>query len=469
MQYSIVNLQEIPEESSIFRLDSEFFHPKILKTKKTIRSKEYSTLRKMGATIIHPLEIKRKYEETGIQILLAQNIRDNFMDFSINVFMPKKFEKYLQKNRLEYGDVALTRSGANYGQCAPYLDMPLKIFACADDLVIKKSQIPGTYLSTYLNTFFGKTLIESCKYGGSQPHISPHTLYDIPIYTPSDDLIRIIDIQIKNSFECTKNSETKYTQAQAILLSDLGLVDWQPKHRLAFVKDYSDTKQAGRIDAEYFQPKYEKIVRAIKSYPGGWSTLRNLVTMKKCVEVGSREYLDEGIPFVRVSNLNPFEITEEKYISEKLYAEVKQHQPREGEILFSKDATPGIAYYLREQPGKMIASGGILRLKRKTDKINDEYLMLVLNSILTKEQVKRDVGGSVILHWRPDQVKETLIPILSEDKQIQIQRKITESFNLRKQSKHLLECAKRAVEIAIKQDEQTAIEWLRNQSKGMQI
>ena len=191
--------------------------------------------------------------------------------------------------------------------------------------------------------------------------------------------------------------------------------------------------------------------------------------MKKCVEVGSREYLDEGIPFVRVSNLNPFEITEEKYISEKLYAEVKQHQPREGEILFSKDATPGIAYYLREQPGKMIASGGILRLKRKTDKINDEYLMLVLNSILTKEQVKRDVGGSVILHWRPDQVKETLIPILSEDKQIQIQRKITESFNLRKQSKHLLECAKRAVEIAIKQDEQTAIEWLRNQSKGMQI
>ena len=90
----------------------------------------------------------------------------------------------------------------------------------------------------------------------------------------------------------------------------------------------------------------------IKNYPGGWNTLENLVTFKKCVEVGSGAYLDAGIPFVRVSNLNPFEITQEKYISEELYAELTEHQPKQGEILFSKDATPGIAYYLREVPEK---------------------------------------------------------------------------------------------------------------------
>ena len=92
--------------------------------------------------------------------------------------------------------------------------------------------------------------------------------------------------------------------------------------------------------------------------------------------------------------------------------------------------------------------------------------MLVLNSIPTREQVNRDVGGSLILHWRPDQVKATVIPILPEEKQIQIQQKVIESFNLRKQSRHLLECAKRAVEIAIEQDEQTAIELLEIATKG---
>ena len=65
-----------------------------------------------------------------------------------------------------------------------------------------------------------------------------------------------------------------------LLLSELGLSNWQPKHRLSFVKNYSDTEKAGRIDAEYFQPKYDEIVKAIKSYSGGWDTLGNLVKLK---------------------------------------------------------------------------------------------------------------------------------------------------------------------------------------------
>ena len=123
-------------------------------------------------------------------------------------------------------------------------------------------------------------------------------------------------------------------------MSELGLADWHPKHQLTFVRNYSDSEQVKRLDAEYFQPRYKEIVHAIKSYSGGWDTLGSIVTMKKCIEVGSDGYLDEGIPFIRVSNLSPFEITEEKYISEALYAEILQHQPEQGEILFSKDATP---------------------------------------------------------------------------------------------------------------------------------
>ena len=82
---------------------------------------------------------------------------------------------------------------------------------------------------------------------------------------------------------------------------------------------------------------------------------------------------------------------------------------------------------------------------------------------MAQEQVNRDVGGSVILHWRPDQVKETVIPILSKAKQTEIQQKVIESFKLRKRSKHLLESAKKAVEIAIDRDEQIAIKWLNNE------
>lgn len=322
------------------------------------------------------------------------------------------------------------------------------------------------YLVAFLRSRYGFLQLVRERELTIQLQLTLERVGNILIFKPIDKNFEILVASCFNLYEeANRESELLFSEAENIVLSELGLTHWQPKHQLTFVKNYSDTEQAGRIDAEYYQPKYEEIVKAIQGYSGGWDRLGNLVTVKKCLEVGSGEYLDEGIPFVRVSNISPFEITEEKYISEKLYQEVKQHQPKKGEILFSKDATPGIAYYLSDMPSKMIPSGGILRLRSKSDKINNEYLTLVLNSILTKEQVSRDVGGSVILHWRPDQVKETTVPILPKSKQTQIQQNITESFALRKQSKHLLECAKRAVEIAIEQDEETAIHWLEEQTK----
>ena len=36
----------------------------------------------------------------------------------------------------------------------------------------------------------------------------------------------------------------------------------------------SEVKKADRFDAEYFQPKYEKIVEAIKKYKGGFDVIK---------------------------------------------------------------------------------------------------------------------------------------------------------------------------------------------------
>ena len=221
-----------------------------------------------------------------------------------------------------------------------------------------------------------------------------------------------------------------------------------------------DIKRRARHSVNQSNVNLEEVKRI--EIPLLCNQLQNDITssFNNAVDSGSKEYLETGIPFIRVSNLSPFEITQEKYISEELYAEITEHQPKQGEILLSKDGTPGIAHYLRETPEKMIPAGGILRLKSQTDKIGNEYLTLVCNSILTQEQANRDVGGSVILHWRPDQVAGTIIPILHQDKQTEIEQKVIESLNLRKHAKDLLKHVKRAVEIAIEQDEQAAINWL---------
>ncbi len=395
-----------------------------------------------------------------------------------NVICDRNISKYAELNadeielyRLKDRDVLFNRTNSQpfVGRTGIYRKYSDEDIVFASYLVRVNPNpevITPEYLTAFLNTKYGMLDVKRrARISINQSNVNPEELKRVDIPLLCDELQLKITLSFDNAFSLTNASDAEYHRAEDILLTELGLFDWHPQYSLSFVKNFSDARKADRLDADYFQPKYAEIEKSIRSYPGGWDTLGNLVTVKKCIEVGSKEYLAEGIPFVRVSNLSPFEISEGKYISEDTYAEVVKHQPDQGEILLSKDGTPGIAHHLRDQPPKMIPSGGILRLKRKSDTVNNEYLTLVLNSILIKEQANREMGGSVILHWRPDQVHATLIPILPETKQAKIQQKVTECFNLRNRSKHLLECAKRSVEIAIEQDEQTAIDWLDNNAE----
>jgi len=472
MQISIVQLSDVKNQLNS-RIDAEYWHPDLVRLSNKIRlaSVKLGDLIEDGYRVVYEnteILTKREVADDFPQFLQAADIESPIINIEKSGYVSSADWLRYEKGRATKGEILLEVKGNVQKVAIVPDDFPEKVLISGTLYKFTVNDNVNKYfLAVYLSCGLGQKLKSRLISNIATPFISKSELYEIPIpilnYTFQNKIEEIYHQLLRKR----KKSDGLFKQAQSLLLSELGLNNWQPKHRLTFIKNYSDTEQAKRIDAEYYQPKYEEIVKAIKSYYGGWDMLGNLVTVKKCVEVGSGEYLDEGIPFVRVSNLSPFEVTEEKYISEKLYQELKQHQPNRGEILFSKDATPGIAFYLSETPQMMIPSGGILRLKNKSNKINNEYLALVLNSILTKEQVNRDVGGSVILHWRPDQVKEAVIPILPEAKQNQIQQKVTESFNLRKQSKHLLECAKKAVEIAIEQDEQTAGKWLENKINDM--
>lgn len=468
MQFSSVNYSEVDLGN---RIDAEYFQPTYLNIEEELLRHNAEPLRNycsITGSAFYPAAT-HLYEIGNLPFIrcvdcisypaITKRQNDLFEKIPIDFADGHKNIKRLKK-----GEVVITKVGTPcYASIIHDIDDVALSRTVLGLKTIKK--INPYYLVAYLRSKYGFLQLYRERELTIQFQLTLERVGNVLIFKPTNDSL---EESIANCFslyeKTSKQSESLFIEAENILLAELGLTNWKPKHQLAFIKNYSDTEQAGRIDAEYFQPKYEEIVKAIKAYKGGWDTLGNLVTVKKSVEVGSGEYLDEGIPFVRVSNLSPYEITEEKYISERLYTEINQHQPKQGEILFTKDGTPGIAHYLDAPPRKMITSGGILRLKSKTTKINNEYLTLVLNSVLVKEQINRDVGGSVILHWRPDQVKETVIPILEESRQTEIQQKVTKSFNLRKQSKHLLECAKRAVEMAIEQDEQTAMQWLEEQT-----
>ena len=452
MQYSIVNLSEFKADD--FRIDAEYWHPVFIE----------------NACLVLPTKKMRDFVSLDIRNIKSTPINQDFEYLRSSQISPRNFEYKTTRvqlgeepeqayHLLEKGDVVVSIVMPHRNAVA--LIKTDSVVGSSDLAVLRSNSIQPEYLLAFCKTaYFVNCLIRANK-RSLYPAVSIKDVLDTALFVPSDSFEALIVKAVKASIFNIDRSKQIYAQAESLLLSELGLKDWRPKSQLTFVKNFSDMQRAGRIDSDYFQPRYEEVVNTIQNYPGGSDILENLVTFKQCAEVKKLEDIQGGIPFVCVSDLSRFEITEEKYISKELYAEMQAHQPQKGEILLSKDGTPGIAYYFRKRPKRMIPSSGILRLKSDTNKVGPEYLTLVLNSVLTQEQIQRDVAGSSLIpRWQSDQIAATLIPLLSKEKQIEIEQRISESFSLRNDSKKLLALVKETVEIAIEQGEQAASNWL---------
>ena len=81
----------------------------------------------------------------------------------------------------------------------------------------------------------------------------------------------------------------------------------------------------------------------------------------KSIEPGSDEYKEEGILFVRVSDMSKFEITDpEICLSENIIDNVFNLFPKKDTILFSKDGSVGIAYKMENDASTIAISRAFL-------------------------------------------------------------------------------------------------------------
>ena len=196
-------------------------------------------------------------------------------------------------------------AGAYLGQAAVFNED----FECSSNQAIAKislhpNSINPYYLSTFLNCRYGQSQIERFRTGTGQPNLNLGLIKLIRVAEASDHFQQGIDQEVNAALDLRRKSSSIYNQTQTILLSELGLAKWQPKHRLWFVKNYSDTEQAKRIDAEYYQPKYEEIINAIEGYSGGYSFMKDEFKQNKSTfDIDAeRTYRYVEIGSVNVSN-----------------------------------------------------------------------------------------------------------------------------------------------------------------------
>lgn len=463
LEITVLPESEVFVENPTNRIDSEFLSKDAIASVDLIKRAANQYLKTLVSKIQHPAELTREYAESGLHVVLAQNVRDNLLSFPEKAFMSLSVKAFLAPNRLKYDDVLMTRSGANFGQTACW-KLNEEAYACADLLIFRQPKCPGGYLSTFFNTCYGKKLVERGSYGMAQPHIAPNYLEIVRV--PRFELIETrVDEFIVKAYCCLANSANLYQAAEQTLLSALGLDSWQPPEQLSYTRKASETFTAGRLDAEYFRPKYDELIDGMK-------TKMPLMAMREVsqpLKYGTSEpltYSEEGFPFLRIADLQNkrFEIdsvmriplSQAKYISEVVST---------GDVLISRSGTLGVAVPITDEFNGAIYGSYFIRTKPDPEIINPEYMALFINSLAGQLQVEQKNTGGVQMNLTIDAIENIQIPIGSLDWQQQIVNVVEMSLTARKEARSLLKRAKRAVEIAIERNEAAAIECL-NQAEG---
>nr|WP_277875946.1 N-6 DNA methylase [Chroococcidiopsis sp. [FACHB-1243]] len=454
------------------RLDSEYYRPEFLNFETKVLLKNHCLLKEKVDFLIGPFGsqfiVENYDEESPYRYVRGRDVKPFFVMDDENVNVPKADYERLSKYKLKENDLLVSVVGTLGNVSIATKDILPAIFSCKSTVVRAKSVIFSKYLLAYLNSALGKKLLVRKARGAIQTGLNLDDLKTALVYLPNSIFQELIAHVIDLSKSSIEQSEEIYQEAEDLLLSQLGLKDWQPTEETVAVKSFTESfLSSGRLDAEYYQPKYDLVEKAIKycSFP-----VKNLGSLIEPILNGFdyREYAEEGTPYIRVGDVKNGQINIESAVRIPIsIADVdKPVGLQVGDILFTRKGSFGNSAIVTELEVNGIISSEIMLLRLNSasrQTIIPEYISLFLNSKFGYLQVERRVHGVAYYSISQPDLASLLIPILPKPQQQKIVDKLNSSFSLKLKSKQLLEIAKTGVERAIETDEANAIAWMNQQ------
>jgi restriction endonuclease S subunit len=383
--YSIIQKSQL---EGALRLDAEYYQPEYLNLISKLKTQKSKPISELVNDIRYGLYVEPEYLEKGVNFIRALNLLNFWIDGEILKIDERKVPPAY---RLKAGDVLIVRSGANTG-CVG-LVYPRFEGATFGSYTIRLrfNKINPFFAAIFLNTKYGLLQTQRLQTGMAQPNLNIPNIKEIKIPLFSEKIqneIEKICLEIEKERE---KSEDFYSQAEDLLLKGLGLKDFKVEDDLFYVVNLSKVNSAHRADAEYFQPKYEKIFNYLKCPVKPLEKITEFLNHAK-----QPPYIDNGeIPIITQKhlgraflNLEAIADPETKFTNEEWLKKYPQYQLKAGDVLYySVGAYIGKTNIVLEDLKATAAS--FITIIRTTKEINPIYLTVVLNSIIGQLQSEK--------------------------------------------------------------------------------
>lgn len=450
LECSEIKLNIVKQSNTYFRLESEYFNAPQINFFNTY----------VGEQIIDKIQYGTSNflneEGYGYPVLRLNEFESFFIK------EPQKYCNLLSTDEYEElklckGDVLICRTNGNpdlVGKAAVIMDNYPYAFASYLFKVVTNSLILPEVLTTFLNSKYGRIEINKNSMKGNQTNFSPAKFKDLNIPYFQNEFQMIIQEKIQRSFIFLKKSKQIYSQAEQLLLTSLGMENFKPSTENVSVNAFSESfGSSGRIDAEYYYPKYE----AYESFINCNETIQSLCNLHDSTFMPKENKEYKYIELANVGScgiISDVEIIKSSELPSRARRKVKTGQV----IISSIEGSLESCALITDEYNNAICSTGFYVLS--SDSINSATLLVLFKSEPIQAMLKKRCSGTILTAITKDELLKMTLPRIEQSVQDAIATYIDKSFKLRKQAVVLLEKAKSAVEIAIEKCEEKAIDYL---------
>lgn len=445
MNFSIIQKSQLEKAD---RIDAEYYQPEYLFISEILSNANLQSeqlvnlIRKPVVTGSTPKNRICKNDGTDIKFVKTDVVRSGEINFDSADLLPIKASS---KNSEAYdGDILLTIIGASYeivGRAARIFKDDPKLNVNQNIAIIRpKDILLSGYLETFLRSKFGRDQLWQQSRQTEQVNLNCREIENILVPILSREFQQIIEELVNSSRKLKLASIEIYQQAENLLLEELGLTNFKINEDLSYTVNFSDTKKVNRVDADYFQPKYEDLINKI----GNKKKLSEFATR---ISPSTKIKVDYEYNYIEISDVNVGngEVVSNKVNGKELPANAKI-KISGGELIISKvRPTRGAIAIIPDGFNQNFITSGAFSVFNVLSPTK-EFLQVVLRSFIGKIQTERPTTGTSYPTITDEDVENIWIPDLKIEIQLKISDLVIKSHMASKKSKELLEEAKRKVE-----------------------
>ena len=415
-----VSLKQVLRDNLPLRIDSEYFGKYYLTNLKIVEKHNYRKINEF-AYVTDGIHESIDFDEgSNILSFSAKYPKENYFDLTEIKKISKRQHDLNPRTQFQEDDVIISTVGT-IGNCAVVDQSILPANSDRDVGIIRiqDKSVKPRFLSTFLVGKYGRFQSERESTGNVQLHLFIYKIKEIKVPKLEIGFQENIEGIVKLSKALLDSSKEIYQQAEDLLLSELGLQDWQPTEETVAVKSFAESfLSSGRLDAEYYQSKYYEVEAKIKDK--GFVLAQDICSHINYGSVPTSPYTEnnEGTPYIKGLNLKNTEIVTDQLdriintqdLPSKVFTE-------KGDIIISQMGTVGNCGVVEsEHSGWIFASFTIrIRLKKSVD-FNPYFIALYIEKVAKPYYLMRNVAqASVRQNTDLPTIKNIYIPKISND------------------------------------------------------